>query len=157
MRISKPRALLPAAAAGVVISRSSPALAAAAASQPSDARHWEDYNFIDDLRVRTIVGINVWERQEKQDVLLSLKMWNDPLVQLKNEKSSRKSIPDSRPLPPSDQRRGWRKGHGPRRAQLPRSLAGRPLVRRGLVLPHDRGTQQKQAMNMMILREDEEP
>ena len=37
----------------------------------------EDQIFIEDLLVRTIIGVNAWEREERQDVLLNLTIWSN--------------------------------------------------------------------------------
>lgn len=37
----------------------------------------EDRIFVRDLRLRGIVGINDWEREKKQDIVVNLTLWGD--------------------------------------------------------------------------------
>ncbi|KZT60019.1 Dihydropteroate synthase [Calocera cornea HHB12733] len=59
VRVRKPRALLQAKSAGVDITRH---------RHPSDVSGKEDKYFLEDLALSTIIGINPWERLEKQMV-----------------------------------------------------------------------------------------
>ncbi|KAJ3149346.1 trifunctional dihydropteroate synthetase [Geranomyces michiganensis] len=93
VRVEKPRALLHAACAGVEITRTKEDVdvqlalekdhtaAATAASVGAVARRTfaptrdvpgEDKIFIDDLTLSTIIGVNPWEREERQRVVISI-------------------------------------------------------------------------------------
>ncbi|KAI8999820.1 Dihydropteroate synthase-like protein [Gaertneriomyces semiglobifer] len=83
VRVEKPRALLHAACAGVEITRSKEdiqALHAVISSgddkavQYDDSRDeaGEDQIFINDLTLNTIIGVNPWEREEKQRVVITM-------------------------------------------------------------------------------------
>ncbi|TPX33892.1 hypothetical protein SmJEL517_g03311 [Synchytrium microbalum] len=82
VRVEKPRALLHAACAGVELVRSKSdieALDAASKGTTSDDGNsqqldvtGEDLIFVNDLTVSTIIGVNAWEREEKQRVVMTL-------------------------------------------------------------------------------------
>jgi len=68
VRVEKPRALLVASSAGVEIRRS--------IYKEEEKRNKQgDYIFITNMSVRTIIGVNPWEREEKQDVIANMKLW----------------------------------------------------------------------------------
>ncbi|BFZ62911.1 trifunctional dihydropteroate synthetase [Saitoella coloradoensis] len=64
VRVEKPRALLRADAAGLEIVR-----------RKDGKRECEDMVFIDNLRLVTIIGVNPWERVEKQNVFIQLELY----------------------------------------------------------------------------------
>ncbi|KAJ1978041.1 trifunctional dihydropteroate synthetase [Dimargaris verticillata] len=74
VRIDKPKALLQAAAAGVEISRTKQSLNRPALTTV-DAKSLPDRIFVRDLRCSTIVGVNPWEREAKQVVVIQLQLW----------------------------------------------------------------------------------
>ncbi|KAG0345126.1 trifunctional dihydropteroate synthetase [Podila humilis] len=78
VRVDKPRALLHAASAGVEITRqksdySSEQLAGTA---PTPLRfNLQDVIFVKDLRLSCIIGVNPWEREEEQIIVLNLQIY----------------------------------------------------------------------------------
>ncbi|KND04741.1 dihydropteroate synthase [Spizellomyces punctatus DAOM BR117] len=81
VRVEKPRALLHAACAGVEITRSRRDIELMESLKASGARRQslsaediagEDQIFIQDLTLNTIIGVNPWEREERQRVILTL-------------------------------------------------------------------------------------
>ncbi|KAG0235486.1 trifunctional dihydropteroate synthetase [Actinomortierella wolfii] len=78
LRIDKPRALLHAASAGVEITRerSDYTEEQLAGTVVSPIKFKEtDIIFVKDLRLSCIIGVNPWEREEKQVVVLNLKIY----------------------------------------------------------------------------------
>lgn len=80
LRVEKPRALLMAASAGVEISRYAVPYTKTVDDKEvtkykSSGRNSEDSLLIKDLLCRAIIGLNPWERDEKQDVLLNLTLF----------------------------------------------------------------------------------
>ncbi|KAF9913534.1 trifunctional dihydropteroate synthetase [Lobosporangium transversale] len=78
IRIDKPRALLHAASAGVEITRSrsdyTEEQLAGTAISPLRFNH-EDIIFVKDLKLSCIIGVNPWEREEEQVVVVNLKIY----------------------------------------------------------------------------------
>ncbi|KAJ3166423.1 trifunctional dihydropteroate synthetase [Geranomyces variabilis] len=89
VRVEKPRALLHAACAGVEITRTkedvdvqlalekdhaaaSPGAVARRTFAPTRDVPGEDKIFIDDLTLSTIIGVNPWEREERQRVVITI-------------------------------------------------------------------------------------
>jgi dihydroneopterin aldolase/2-amino-4-hydroxy-6-hydroxymethyldihydropteridine diphosphokinase/dihydropteroate synthase len=64
--IEKPRALLRADAAGIEITRS------------REGAEGEDKVFVNNLRLVTIIGVNPWEREERQNVVINLTLHKRP-------------------------------------------------------------------------------
>ncbi|CAO3574353.1 unnamed protein product [Mortierella alpina] len=78
VRIDKPRALLHAASAGVEItrSRSDYTEEQLAGTVPCPLRfNQQDIIFVKDLRLSCIIGVNPWEREEEQVVVLNLQIY----------------------------------------------------------------------------------
>ncbi|KAF9172993.1 trifunctional dihydropteroate synthetase [Mortierella sp. AD011] len=78
VRVDKPRALLHAASAGVEItrSRSDYTEEQLAGTVPSPLQfNQQDIIFVKDLRLSCIIGVNPWEREEEQVVILNLKIY----------------------------------------------------------------------------------
>eukprot|EP00128_Syssomonas_multiformis_P018428 Colp12_sorted_trinity150504_noHs@3851 len=83
VRVEKPSALLYAASAGVELTRTK---ADFPGEKPTDFTAAEDFSahmrntdkvFVKDLLVRAIIGVNPWEREEKQSIVLNLEMSQD--------------------------------------------------------------------------------
>ncbi|KAI8821327.1 Dihydropteroate synthase-like protein [Fimicolochytrium jonesii] len=79
VRVEKPRALLHAACAGVQITRTKEEIGAMGSDGLGEAyqdqaedREGEDQIFIKDLTLSTIIGVNPWEREERQRVVITL-------------------------------------------------------------------------------------
>lgn len=68
--IEKPRALLRADAAGISIVRRR--------DGATVKKEGEDRTFVKDLRLATIIGVNPWERNERQNVIINLTMHKPP-------------------------------------------------------------------------------
>ncbi|KAG0252517.1 trifunctional dihydropteroate synthetase [Mortierella polycephala] len=78
VRIDKPRALLHAASAGVEITRSRLDYTdeQLAGTVPCPIRfNMQDTIFVKDLRLSCIIGVNPWEREEEQVIVLNLKIY----------------------------------------------------------------------------------
>lgn len=76
--VEKPRALLHASSAGVEITRTREDYAHIESNPnalPDSAESHEDIIFVKDLKLNTIIGINPWERREKQTVILNFKIY----------------------------------------------------------------------------------
>ncbi|CAG8584868.1 11842_t:CDS:2 [Acaulospora morrowiae] len=71
VRVEKPRVLLHAASAGVEITRTEEYIEAVSANDS------QDIIFVKDLKLSTIIGINPWERETKQIVILNLTIYTD--------------------------------------------------------------------------------
>ncbi|GAB5588191.1 trifunctional dihydropteroate synthetase [Umbelopsis nana] len=103
VKVEQPRALLHAASAGVEVTRTSADLADLAASIEEQEKTggvsnisfetvgdisgygYEDVVFVKDLKLSTIIGVNPWEREEKQVVVINLKIY--PLTHSEEQKS----------------------------------------------------------------------
>ncbi|TPX49069.1 hypothetical protein SeLEV6574_g01662 [Synchytrium endobioticum] len=82
VRVEKPRALLHAACAGVELVRTKEDVDAMDTAARNTGNHYsvgsgldvvgEDRIFVNDLTVSTIIGINAWEREERQRVVMTL-------------------------------------------------------------------------------------
>ncbi|TPX62076.1 hypothetical protein PhCBS80983_g00630 [Powellomyces hirtus] len=81
VRVEKPRALLHAACAGVQITRTKQDIDAqqalekhqtSAVAITKDDKPGQDQIFINDLTLHTIIGVNPWEREERQRVVITL-------------------------------------------------------------------------------------
>ncbi|KAF9302777.1 trifunctional dihydropteroate synthetase [Mortierella antarctica] len=78
VRIDKPRALLHAASAGVEITRQKSDYTAEqlAGTVPCPLKfNHQDVIFVKDLRLSCIIGVNPWEREEEQVVVLNLQIY----------------------------------------------------------------------------------
>ncbi|RKP38705.1 Dihydropteroate synthase-like protein [Dimargaris cristalligena] len=85
VRIEKPGALLHAAAAGLELTRTREELLTSSSptvdpdlahtSTTATAPRLSDRIFVKDLRLSTIVGVNPWERESTQIVVISLELW----------------------------------------------------------------------------------
>ncbi|KAJ1973462.1 trifunctional dihydropteroate synthetase [Dimargaris xerosporica] len=74
VRIDKPKALLQAAAAGVEITRTKQSLDCPVPTA-AGVKMLPDRIFVRDLRCSTIIGVNPWEREAKQVVVIQLQLW----------------------------------------------------------------------------------
>ncbi|CAJ0827217.1 6250_t:CDS:2 [Entrophospora sp. SA101] len=75
IRVEKPRALLHATSAGVEITRTKEdygPIEKDPDALPASINNHHDIIFVKDLKVSTIIGVNPWEREEKQIVILNL-------------------------------------------------------------------------------------
>jgi len=75
IRVEKPRALLHATSAGVEITRTKEdygPIEKDPDALPASINSHHDIIFVKDLKVSTIIGVNPWEREEKQIVILNL-------------------------------------------------------------------------------------
>ncbi|CAG8463757.1 237_t:CDS:2 [Dentiscutata erythropus] len=80
VRVEKPRALLHAASAGVEIIRTKEDydhVGSNSNTQPNYINSHQDLIFIKDLRLSAIIGVNPWEREEKQTVILNLTIYSN--------------------------------------------------------------------------------
>ncbi|KAF9932864.1 trifunctional dihydropteroate synthetase [Linnemannia zychae] len=78
VRVDKPRALLHAASAGVEITRSRSDYSEdeLAGTIPCPVRfNQDDIIFVKDLKLSCIIGVNPWEREEEQIIILNLKIY----------------------------------------------------------------------------------
>ncbi|KAJ1967917.1 trifunctional dihydropteroate synthetase [Dispira parvispora] len=81
VKVEKPRALLHAKSAGVEIMRqkdhvdTSPSDPSLAQPQHEYPHPHQDCIFVRDLRLSTVVGVNPWERESTQVVVLTLRLW----------------------------------------------------------------------------------
>ncbi|CAG8716146.1 15662_t:CDS:1, partial [Dentiscutata heterogama] len=83
VRVEKPRALLHAASAGVEIIRTKEDydhVDSNLNTQPNYINSHQDLIFIKDLRLSAIIGVNPWECEEKQTVILNLTIYSIPNV-----------------------------------------------------------------------------
>jgi dihydroneopterin aldolase / 2-amino-4-hydroxy-6-hydroxymethyldihydropteridine diphosphokinase / dihydropteroate synthase len=102
VKVEQPRALLHAASAGVEVTRTSADLADLAATLEKQEKSggasvsletvgdvsgfgYDDVVFVKDLKLSTIIGVNPWEREEKQVVVINLKIY--PLTRSEEQKS----------------------------------------------------------------------
>jgi dihydroneopterin aldolase/2-amino-4-hydroxy-6-hydroxymethyldihydropteridine diphosphokinase/dihydropteroate synthase/2-amino-4-hydroxy-6-hydroxymethyldihydropteridine diphosphokinase/dihydropteroate synthase len=103
VKVEQPRALLHAASAGVEVTRTNADLASLAESLENKEKNgdasnisfettgdvsgfgYEDVVFVKDLKLSTIIGVNPWEREEKQVVIINLKIY--PLTRSEEQKS----------------------------------------------------------------------
>ncbi|CAG8510292.1 44566_t:CDS:2 [Gigaspora margarita] len=79
VRVEKPRALLHAVSAGVEIIRTKEDYNQVDSNSntiPNYINSNQDLIFIKDLKLSTIIGVNPWEREEKQTVILNLTIYN---------------------------------------------------------------------------------
>ncbi|CAB4392873.1 unnamed protein product [Rhizophagus irregularis] len=74
IRLEKPKALLHAKCAGVEITRTKEDYDELSKSQ-SGGNEYDDRIFVQDLRLNAIIGINPWEREEKQSVIVNLTIY----------------------------------------------------------------------------------
>ncbi|GET02501.1 dihydropteroate synthase [Rhizophagus clarus] len=74
VRLEKPKALLHAKCAGVEITRTKEDYDELSKSR-SGGNEYDDRIFVQDLRLNTIIGINPWEREEKQSVIVNLTIY----------------------------------------------------------------------------------
>ncbi|RGB34019.1 Dihydropteroate synthase-like protein [Rhizophagus diaphanus] len=74
VRLEKPKALLHAKCAGVEITRTKEDYDELSKSQ-SGGNEYDDRIFVQDLRLNAIIGINPWEREEKQSVIVNLTIY----------------------------------------------------------------------------------
>ncbi|CAG8807898.1 36982_t:CDS:2, partial [Racocetra persica] len=80
VRVEKPRALLHAASAGVEIIRTREDYSKIDSNSntfPIYNDNRQDVIFVKDLRLSAIIGVNPWEREEKQTVILNITIYSD--------------------------------------------------------------------------------
>ncbi|CAG8656755.1 13796_t:CDS:2, partial [Cetraspora pellucida] len=80
VRVEKPRALLHAASAGVEIIRTREDYSLNDSNSntlPIYNNNRQDVIFVKDLRLSAIIGVNPWEREEKQTVILNITIYSD--------------------------------------------------------------------------------
>ncbi|KAI7870130.1 Dihydropteroate synthase-like protein [Spinellus fusiger] len=89
VRIEQPRALLHAAASGVLLSRAKVDFEGSEEQTLGNVSGLgrEDQLFVTDLRLSTIVGVNPWEREDKQVVVINLVIYTSPLAVETTEKN----------------------------------------------------------------------
>jgi dihydroneopterin aldolase/2-amino-4-hydroxy-6-hydroxymethyldihydropteridine diphosphokinase/dihydropteroate synthase len=98
VKVEQPRALLHAASAGVEVTRTKKDLDGLAEKEKGGSANdscettgevsgfgYEDVVFVKDLKLSTIIGVNPWEREEKQVVIINLKIY--PLTRSEGQKS----------------------------------------------------------------------
>ncbi|KAI8147624.1 Dihydropteroate synthase-like protein [Fennellomyces sp. T-0311] len=90
VRVEQPKALLHAAAAGVLLSRAKDDFNGITEKETTGVASGlgkEDIVFVKDLRLSTIIGVNPWEREEKQVVVVNLTVF--PSMLLAKDESSK--------------------------------------------------------------------
>ncbi|KAG9307286.1 hypothetical protein G9A89_017114 [Geosiphon pyriformis] len=78
VRVDKPRALLHASSAGVGITRIKEDYSTFGSHtdvRTSSLLSHQDFIFVKDLNLKTIIGVNPWEREEKQTVIVNLTIY----------------------------------------------------------------------------------
>ncbi|KAJ1652256.1 trifunctional dihydropteroate synthetase [Dispira simplex] len=81
VKVEKPRALLHAKSAGIELMRQRDQMDIPRSDLPSaqpqheHPHRYQDCIFVRDLRLSTIVGVNPWERESTQVVVLTLRLW----------------------------------------------------------------------------------
>ncbi|CAO3698949.1 unnamed protein product [Rhizopus stolonifer] len=73
--VEQPKALLHASASGVKLARSQQDFSADPITGEMSGLGVEDEMYVRDLRLHTIVGVNPWEREEKQVVIINLQVF----------------------------------------------------------------------------------
>ncbi|KAI9030987.1 Dihydropteroate synthase-like protein [Phycomyces nitens] len=89
VKVEQPKALLHASASGVIMSRAKVDFKGIEGETLGDVSGLgrEDEVFVKDLRLHAIIGVNPWEREEKQVVVINLTIYPSPLACNKSEES----------------------------------------------------------------------
>jgi dihydropteroate synthase/2-amino-4-hydroxy-6-hydroxymethyldihydropteridine diphosphokinase len=85
--VEQPKALLHAAASGVRLTRAKEDFEGDPTTGAVSGLGVEDEMYVRDLRLHTIVGVNPWEREEKQVVVINLKVYPSNLPYHGNEET----------------------------------------------------------------------